>query len=114
MLRTSLIALAATCSLAGFANNQASAQTVIRIDTGYPPPVVYQPAPVIYEPPPVVVVTNPPPVVVTTVRPYAVYYRECPTGPWRLHACYSGHRYAHDAIIAFRARGFEAYIGARR
>jgi hypothetical protein len=101
--------------------NQASAQTVIRVDTGSPPPVVYQPAPVVYQPAPVVyetapvvVVTNPPPVVVTTVRPYAVYYRECPTGPWRLYGCYSGHHHAHGAIIAFRARGFDAYIGTRR
>jgi hypothetical protein len=108
MLRTSLIALAATVGVVGTTQlgiDQASAQTVIRVET--PPPVVYQPAPV-------VVVTSPPPVVVTTVRPYAVYYRECPTGPWRLHACYSGHRFANDCVIGFRARGFEAYIGSRR
>jgi hypothetical protein len=110
MLRTSLIALAATVGLAGTTElgiNQANAQTVIRVGVESPPPLVYQP-------PPVVVVTSPPPVLVTTVPSYAVYYRECPTGPWRLHACYSGRRCANDVVIGFRGRGFEAYVGHRR
>jgi hypothetical protein len=114
MLRTSLLALAATVGVAGFsefAGNQADASTYIRIGIGVPVPVVRRP---IYEP---VVVTPVVPVTPVIVTPapccYEVFYRDCPRDPWRVYGCYGSRYQARDMAFVLRGRGLEAYVGPR-
>jgi hypothetical protein len=109
MLRTSLLALAATVGLAG-ATEVAKADVIIRIGAPVPPPVVIQPvysAPVVVTPAPVVVTAAP-------VCGYEVYYRDCPRGPWLVYGRYDSYRHAQDVLVTLHGRGYYgAYVHHR-
>jgi hypothetical protein len=113
MLRTSLLALAATIGVAGtteIGGSQAKADGFIRIGIGGPA-VFYRP---VY-PAPVVYVQAPPPVFVTPAPSccYEVFYRDCPTGPWRVYGRYENWHRAHEVIGVLHGRGCGAYVGHR-
>jgi hypothetical protein len=105
MLRTSLLAVAATLGLTGF-TDVAKADIIIRIGSPAPPPVVVQPvysSPVVVAPAPVVVTPAP-------VCGYEVYYRDCPTGAWRVYGRYDRYRHAQDVIVTLHGRGWGTYV----
>jgi hypothetical protein len=109
MLRTSVLALAATVGLAGsteFGGSQASAATFLRIGIGVPAPVIYQP---VYSQP-VVVVPTP---IVVVPAPYEVMYRRHATGPWLVYGNYGSWGRANDIAIGLQGRGFRTIVERR-
>ncbi|HYV38719.1 MAG TPA: hypothetical protein VE988_23745 [Gemmataceae bacterium] len=109
MLRSTILALAATAGLIGtteFAGSTASASGGIKIGVGVYVPV-YKPycPPVVVYPRPTVVYSSP--IIVTPAYSvFDVYYRESPSTPWRLYGSYTTPTRAQEAMDALQFRGF--------
>jgi hypothetical protein len=135
MIRTTLLALAATTGLMcvpELSNSNAQAGTVIRfgVYAGYRPgyyrsayyrPIVFPPvvvtacasAPVVYAPAPPVVVAPPPVAVAPVATQYDVLFRNSANGPWQLYASYPSYPAAQAAVPGLQSNGMWVMVEPR-
>jgi hypothetical protein len=133
MIRTTLLALAATTGLIcvpELSSSTAQAGTVIRFGVGFGPyyhrpvcfrPVVFPPvvvtafapAPAFYAPAAPVVVTPPPIVVSPTVAQYDVLYRNSASAPWQLYASYPTYTLAQQVVPGLQSNGMWVMVQPR-